>query len=79
MSAAWDAECDAAGLICPLPVLRARKALMRLGPGKVLRVVASDPMAAVDLPHFCAEAGHRLLAADAAAGGLTAYLIRRGG
>lgn len=78
MSAAWDAECDAAGLKCPLPVLRARKALAALPPGAVLRLRATDPMAAIDLPHFCAEAGHTLLAA-AEEGGALSFLIRRGG
>jgi len=79
VSPAWDAECDAAGLICPLPVLRARKLLSRLPPGAVLRLLATDPMARVDVPHFCAEAGHALVATAEAAGGATAFLIRRGG
>jgi tRNA 2-thiouridine synthesizing protein A len=73
VSVHWDAECDAAGLNCPLPVLRARKALAPLPPGAVLRLVATDPMAAIDVPHFCAEAGHMLL--DAAP---PVFLIRRG-
>lgn len=73
----WDAEIDARGLLCPLPVLRARKRLLALPEGGVLRVLADDPAAAIDMPHFCAEAGHSLLAATAA-GTATAYLIRRG-
>jgi tRNA 2-thiouridine synthesizing protein A len=79
VSAAWDAECDAAGLICPLPVLRARRVLSGLPAGAVLRLLATDPMARIDVPHFCAEAGHALVATAEAAGGATAYLIRRGG
>ena len=39
----------------------AKKSLARLGPGKVARLLASDPMAAIDVPHFCAEAGHDLI------------------
>lgn len=78
MTARWDAECDATGLRCPLPVLRARKALAALPAGAVLRVVATDPMAAIDLPHFCAEAGHRLIEQREEAGALV-FLIRRGG
>ncbi len=74
MSPPWDAECDAAGLKCPLPVLRARRALAFLPPGAVLRLCATDPMAAIDVPHFCAEAGHALLAADP-----PEFLIRKGG
>jgi tRNA 2-thiouridine synthesizing protein A len=72
----WDAELDCEGLLCPLPVLRARKRLASLAPGQVLRVTATDPMAAIDLPHFCAEAGHALLATTTA-GGISTYLIRR--
>lgn len=73
----WDAEVDALGLLCPLPVLRARKCMQGMKPGAVLRVLASDPMAVVDMPHFCAEAGHQLLAVSEVEGG-QAYLIRRG-
>ena len=68
---------DCIGLLCPLPVLRARKRLLALPAGTVLAVQASDPMAAIDLPHFCAEAGHDFLGATEGAG-FTTYRIRRG-
>lgn len=55
-----DQELDCVGLLCPLPVLRARKRLLSMSPGQVLRVTATDAMAQVDLPHFCAQAGHVL-------------------
>lgn len=58
----WDQDIDAIGLLCPLPVLKARKRLLAMKTGEVLRLVASDPAAVIDVPHFCAEAGHRLLA-----------------
>jgi len=74
----WDAEIDARGLLCPLPVLRARKRLNALPPGAVLRVLADDPAALVDIPHFCAEAGHALLDRAVLAGRCHAWLIRRG-
>ncbi|AMY69102.1 sulfurtransferase TusA family protein [Frigidibacter mobilis] len=70
-------EIDARGLLCPLPVLKVRKALLGLPPGAVLRLWASDPMARIDIPHFCAEAGHELLAAEDAGGGQV-FTIRRG-
>lgn len=57
-------EIDALGLLCPLPVLRARKALASMEAGAVLRIEADDPMAAIDLPHFCAEAGYDVLLAQ---------------
>ncbi|WP_010140688.1 sulfurtransferase TusA family protein [Oceanicola sp. S124] len=70
-------EIDARGLRCPLPVLRAQKALRALPSGARLRVLADDPMARIDMPHFCAEAGHALLEAEENGGALT-FLIRRG-
>ena len=57
----WDAELDAIGLLCPLPVLKARKRLQGMEPGQVLRVMADDPAAVIDIPHFCTESGHSLL------------------
>ncbi len=53
---------DAKGLKCPLPVLKARKAMKALAPGEVLRVLATDPGAVGDFQHFCQVTGHRLLA-----------------
>ena len=52
---------DLSGLLCPLPVLKARKALLAMAPGEVLKVIATDPMSAIDMPHFCSEQGHTLL------------------
>ena len=73
----WDAEIDCEGLLCPLPVLKARKRLMGMKPGQVLRIRATDAMAAIDLPHFCAQAGHTFLEARQD-GPVGIYLIRRG-
>lgn len=57
----WHDEIDARGLLCPLPVLKARKRLLALQEGQVLRVLADDPAAIIDFPHFCHEQGHVLL------------------
>lgn len=73
----WDREIDAAGLLCPLPVLKARKVLAAMPAGAVLRLVATDPVAVVDVPHFCVEAGHHLISTGEEAGAQV-YLIRRG-
>jgi len=62
MTTSWDQELDATGLLCPLPVLKARKRLEALASGQVLRVLADDPAAVIDMPHFCAEQGHSLIA-----------------
>lgn len=67
---------DALGLLCPLPVLKARKRLKSMAPGAVLRLLADDPAAIVDVPHFCAEAGHVLIAQEEAEGHQI-YLIRK--
>lgn len=66
---------DCEGLLCPLPVLRARKRLLTLPAGTVICVRATDAMAAIDLPHFCAEAGHEFLGTEQD-GAVTLYRIR---
>lgn len=52
---------DAKGLKCPLPVLKARKAMKSVPVGGVLHVLATDPGAVGDFEHFCKVTGHRLL------------------
>jgi tRNA 2-thiouridine synthesizing protein A len=52
---------DCQGLKCPLPVLKARKAMKALPAGAVLRVLATDPGAVGDFAHFCEVTGNRLL------------------
>jgi tRNA 2-thiouridine synthesizing protein A len=69
---------DAKGLICPLPVLRARKALKGLDPGDVLEVEATDPGADKDFRAFCEATGNRLLLAEAT-GGVYRFRIERAG
>lgn len=56
-----DITIDARDLLCPLPVLRLRKALLGAAPGAVVHLLATDPMARIDVPHFCAEQGHEVL------------------
>ncbi len=72
-----DDTLDATGLLCPLPVLKARKRLQQLASGAVLKIVADDPAAIVDVPHFCAEAGHTLID-QSQDGAQQIYLIRKG-
>ncbi len=67
---------NAKGLQCPLPVLRARKALLALKPGGEIVLHATDPAAWEDVPAFCGEAGHTLLRRDRQHGVLV-FLIRR--
>lgn len=58
-------EIDAVGLLCPLPVLKARKRLESLKSGDTLRLIATDPASVIDVPHFCNEQGHELLSHEA--------------
>jgi tRNA 2-thiouridine synthesizing protein A len=59
-----DAELDTTGHLCPIPVLKAAKRLNALPSGAVLRLVATDPAAVIDVPHFCNEQGHTLLSEE---------------
>ncbi len=68
---------DALGLLCPLPVLKARKRLQSLNRGEELTLLADDPAAVIDVPHFCAEAGHVLVSSDID-GPVQTYVIRKG-
>ena len=54
-------ELDLSGLLCPLPVLKARKHLAGMASGDIIKIIATDPMSATDMPHFCNEQGHTLL------------------
>jgi tRNA 2-thiouridine synthesizing protein A len=69
-------DLDATGLLCPLPVLKTRKRLMALSSGDELRIRTDDPAAIVDMPHFCAEAGHTLVKSDAQEDGMV-WVIRK--
>jgi tRNA 2-thiouridine synthesizing protein A len=71
-----DVDLDCEGLLCPLPVLRARKRLLAMVPGQVLALRATDKMALIDVPHFCAQAGHDLLSVQTI-GAVTTFTIRR--
>lgn len=69
-------DLDATGLLCPLPVLKARKRLQALSAGERLRMRADDPAAVIDVPHFCAQAGHRLVESTQD-GDVQIYLIEK--
>ena len=55
---------DARGLKCPLPVLKMEKRLERLAVGSTLTVLASDPMARIDIPLYCRQHGHACVLED---------------
>ena len=68
---------DVRGLNCPLPVLKAKKAMRGLVAGDRLRIEATDPLAAVDIPHYCTEDGHRLVHQEEA-DGIQVFLVEKG-
>lgn len=70
---------DVRGLKCPLPVLKTAKRMAPLAAGARVAVLATDPMAAVDVPHFCSEQGHRLVATSRQDGGVLRFDIEKGG
>lgn len=76
-----DATLDARDLRCPLPVLRAKKALNALAPGQVLAVIASDPASVQDFRRFCEDTGAATLAAQQSdpAAGLYRHWLRKPG
>lgn len=62
---------DARGHRCPVPTLRLRRALEAAGPGAIVRLLADDPMARIDVPHFTNETGYAVIdRGELGAGGL---------
>jgi tRNA 2-thiouridine synthesizing protein A len=61
---AFDKELDTKGLNCPLPILRAKKALAELTSGQVLKIVATDPGSVRDFQAFAKQTGNELLAQE---------------
>lgn len=73
-----DSTLDATGLLCPLPVLKARRALRDVPAGGVLEVLATDPGAVKDFEHFCQTTGCELLESSEEAGVLRFRLKKPG-
>ncbi|KAA1174947.1 sulfurtransferase TusA [Marinobacter salinexigens] len=73
----YDSELDARGLFCPEPVMMLHNRINDVEPGRVLRVVATDPSTTRDIPRFCQFLGHELVS-EQEQGGEYIYLIRRG-
>ena len=57
----YDDHLDTIGALCPIPVLKAQKRLRNLNSGEILNILADDPAATIDFPHFCNEQGHTLI------------------
>ena len=77
MTAAGADIYDLRGLKCPLPVLKARRRLSAMDAGASVWIETTDPLAVIDIPHFCREDGHVLEASERIADGHR-FLIRKG-
>jgi tRNA 2-thiouridine synthesizing protein A len=73
----FDKELDARGLNCPLPILRAKKALNELQSGQVLKIVATDPGSVKDFQAFSKQTGNELLSHAEANKEFTFYMKRK--
>ncbi len=73
----FDQEFDASGLNCPLPILRAKKALTAMASGQVLHVIATDPGSVKDFDSFAKQTGNTLLESTEE-GGKYHFLIKKG-
>nr|WP_296748519.1 sulfurtransferase TusA family protein [Thioalkalivibrio sp.] len=73
----FDQELDASGLNCPLPILRAKKALSSMDSGQVLHIIATDPGAVKDFQAFAKQTGNELLE-HREEGGKFFFLMKKG-
>lgn len=73
----FDKELDARGLNCPLPILRAKKALNELKSGQVLKILATDPGSVKDFQAFSKQTGNELLSHAEANKEFTFYMKRK--
>lgn len=73
----FDKELDARGLNCPLPILRAKKALNDMQSGQVLKILATDPGSVKDFQAFSKQTGNELLSQAEASREFTFFLKRK--
>ena len=73
----FDKDLDARGLNCPLPILRAKKALTDMHSGQVLRVLSTDPGSVKDFQAFANQTGNELLSQTADKNEYTFFLKRK--
>jgi tRNA 2-thiouridine synthesizing protein A len=73
----FDKEVDARGLNCPLPILRAKKALNDMQSGQILKIVATDPGAVKDFQAFCKQTGNELVSQSQAEREYSFFLKRK--
>ena len=72
-----ESALDLRGLKCPLPVLKTRRHMRDLATGTLIRIETTDPLAVIDIPHYCREDGHQLLESAPIEGGHV-FVIEKG-
>jgi tRNA 2-thiouridine synthesizing protein A len=70
-------ELDASGLNCPLPILRAKKALAALETGQILKIVATDPGSVKDFDAFAKQTGNTLLSSGEEGGKFVFFIQKK--
>jgi tRNA 2-thiouridine synthesizing protein A len=73
----FDKELDARGLNCPLPILRAKKALGEVASGQVLKILSTDPGSVKDFAAFAKQTGNELLSTAEAGGEFTFFMKKK--
>lgn len=73
----YDAELDARGLNCPLPILRTKKKLAELSSGQVLKIEATDPGSVKDFQMFAKQTGHQILSQADSGKEFTFYMKKK--
>ncbi len=71
-------ELDLRGYKCPMPVLKTRHRMRQMQTGQRVRVLTDDPLAGVDIPHFCNETGQKLIGQETGENGENTFLLERG-
>ena len=71
----FDAELDASNMACPLPIIKAKKAVAALNVGQILKIIATDPGSVKDFSAFCTQTGHELVD-SAESDGVYTYFIK---
>ena len=70
----FNDELDARGLSCPLPILRAKKAINALEASQTLKIIATDPGSVKDFEAFCKQTGNELVSSESAGDEFTFYI-----
>lgn len=74
METEYALELDVRGLVCPLPLIKTKKAIEQINSGEVLKIIATDPNTVNDIPAWVKNSGHRLIKLDQEEGQFKFYV-----